>query len=647
MKDRIVEGYLKDFAEKHALPASDEAKAFEHFINYCVISREHPENFDFEDVSIGGGGDYGIDGIAILVNDHLVTSVEEVDFFKKTLRRLDARFLFIQSKTSDKFDSGDIGNFLFGVRTFFNTAAPVAANPQIERLRKLSDHIYNSSIDMDRPPACQLFYASLGVWKDDPVLQERIAAELAYLRQTNLFSDVSFTPMDAEQIKNLYRELRRKLIREITFDKHTILPAIKDVQEAYIGILPATEYLKLISDADSKLQRASFYDNVRDFQGHNPVNREIQRTLENGEEKDKFLLLNNGITVVAESIGKVGSKFTLRDFQIVNGCQTSHVLFRNQNQLDGVYVPIKLIVTGDAEVKSLITKGTNRQTEVKVEAFESLRPFQKELEEFYSTYGKDRSIRLYYERRSRQYDSLPIPEDDIVTLSAQIKCFVAMFLNDPHSTHRYYGELLDAYRSRLFVGNHSPFPYYLSAYAFRVMNALFGKGRLENVPKRFKYHVLMLFRMLVEQTAPPYLNDKRKMDAYCSELMKVLADEESAHRVFARCASIIRTALAKPDYREREADRLRAFTAEITLIAESSPHPATASVERKLGRIKAFTTVRGFGFISVDDSDQEAFVHISSVRTPGIRALSQGQRVEFTLEQTPKGLAAEDVEILL
>ena len=178
MKDRIIEGYLRDFSEKHALRAAEESKAFEHFINYCIISREHPENFDFEDVGVRGSGDYGIDGVAILVNDHLVTSTEEIEFFKKSLRRLDARFLFIQSKMGDKFDSGEIGNFLFGVRTFFNAAAPAAANSQIKRLRALCDYIYNSSIDMDQPPVCQLFYATLGVWKDDPLLQERINAEL-------------------------------------------------------------------------------------------------------------------------------------------------------------------------------------------------------------------------------------------------------------------------------------------------------------------------------------------------------------------------------------------------------------------------------------------------------------------------------------
>ncbi len=458
MKDRIVEGYLKDFAEAHDLRDLDESKLFEHFINHCIVSREHPENFDFETVTVGGLGEVGIDGIAILVNDHLVSSKDEIEFFSKKLRRLDVRFMFIQAKTGDRFDMGEIGNFLFGVRSFFAKDASTPVNDQIARLKEMKEFIYDSSIDMDHNPSCELYYATTGRWTGDLALQERIHAETVALRQTALFSDVVFKPLDAEAVKTLYRELRHKVTREIVFDKHTILPTINDVEEAYIGILPCSEYLKLISDGDGKLQRSVFYDNVRDFQGNNPVNQEIEETLRDAAANDKFVLFNNGITIVAGSLNKVGTRFRLKDFQIVNGCQTSHILFRNSSALQNACVPVKIIVTTDTDVTSAITKGTNRQTQVNVEAFESLNPFQKELEEFYATFGKDRAPRLYYERRSRQYESLAIQQNQIVTIPAQVKCFVGMFLNEPHSTHRYYGELLDASRSRIFYLITHPFP---------------------------------------------------------------------------------------------------------------------------------------------------------------------------------------------
>lgn len=645
MKDRIIEGYLKDFAEAHDLKDVDEPKLFEHFINHCIVSREHPENFDFETVTVGGLGEIGLDGIAILVNDHLVSSKDEIEFFSKKLRRLDVRFLFIQAKTGERFDMGEIGNFLFGVRSFFAQDGSVHVNDQIARLRQMKEFIYDSSIDMDHNPSCELYYATTGRWTDDAILLERIQAETSALRQTVLFSDVVFKPLDGEAVKTLYRELRHKVTREIVFEKHTILPTIKDVDEAYIGILPCSEYVKLISDNEGKLQRSVFYDNVRDFQGNNPVNQEIEETLKDSTENDKFVLLNNGITIVAGSLNKVGTRFRLKDFQIVNGCQTSHILFRNLPVLQNVCVPVKIIVTTDTDVTSAITKGTNRQTQVNIEAFESLNPFQKELEEFYSTFGKDKVPRLYYERRSRQYENLPIQQNHIITIPAQVKCFVGMFLNEPHSTHRYYGELLDANRSRMFLPNHSPFPYFLSGYALSVLHSLFSRALLSQTPRKFRYHMLMLFRVMFEPTPIPYLNDKRRMDAYCLHLLMLLGDETTARRSFSQCAELLNSVLKASPSKGRESDRLRAFTAELIAATSAKVSGATpGAVERKRGRVKDFSAIRGFGFIAVDNG--EVFVHYTGIKGAGYRSLSKGQIVEFVISEGRKGPEAREVEVV-
>jgi hypothetical protein len=69
MKDRIIEAYLKDFREQYCEADLDESLAFERFVNHCLISRHHPDPFDPEDVTVGGRGDLGLDGIGILVND--------------------------------------------------------------------------------------------------------------------------------------------------------------------------------------------------------------------------------------------------------------------------------------------------------------------------------------------------------------------------------------------------------------------------------------------------------------------------------------------------------------------------------------------------------------------------------------------------
>lgn len=484
MRDRIISAYLDDFKIEFGMDGLEEPTAFEHFVNYCVVSRQFPGNFDPEDVSVGGSGDLGLDGLAILVDDNIVQSIEDVDYFKRTLRRLDVDFLFIQTKSSPQFEAAAIGSFFAGVREFFGETLPDGTNDAVHEMHKIKEHIFDSSIDMDRSPTCRLYYATTGVWNGEDLLKSRIRQCEKDLENTGLFSAVEFMSLDAEALKKLHREVHHKITREIVFEKHAILPQIAGVQEAYIGIVPCSEYLRLICDDDGELNRRLFYDNVRDFQGHNPVNREIEATVKDSDTNDRFVLLNNGVTIVALDANKVGATFRLRDFQIVNGCQTSHVLYLNREHLTaGLHVPLKLIVTSDPEVTNQIIQGTNRQTEVRLEAFESLAPFQKRLEEFYLAVGRGAAEPLYYERRSKQYEHLAVAKDRVISLATQINCFMAMFLNEPHSTHRYYGELLDAYRSKLFRDTHSALPYYCSGVALSKLERLFLTGGL---PRRWK-----------------------------------------------------------------------------------------------------------------------------------------------------------------
>jgi hypothetical protein len=246
------------------------------------------------------------------------------------------------------------------------------------------------------------------------------------------------------------------------------------------------------------------------FQGFNRVNSDIKSSIVNSMYNDKFVLLNNGITIVAKSANKVGTYFKISDFQIVNGCQTTHVLYHLKDELNpNTNIPLKLIITDNVEVSNLVIKATNQQTEVKREAFEILSPFHKTLEEFYLSYEKEENKRLYYERRSKQFDDLKIHRNSIISLATQISCFVAMFLNEPHSTSRYYGELLRAYKSRMFQTAHSPFPYYTAGLALHVLDTLFKTGVLEGKYRQFKPHFLMMFRIKTAGEKMPPIKSKK------------------------------------------------------------------------------------------------------------------------------------------
>jgi CspA family cold shock protein len=64
---------------------------------------------------------------------------------------------------------------------------------------------------------------------------------------------------------------------------------------------------------------------------------------------------------------------------------------------------------------------------------------------------------------------------------------------------------------------------------------------------------------------------------------------------------------------------------------------------RVMGTVQWFSRVKGFGFVRPDDQQEDVFVHYSAIRGDGYRNLSEGQRVEFTVEDTPKGPQAVDV----
>ena len=64
------------------------------------------------------------------------------------------------------------------------------------------------------------------------------------------------------------------------------------------------------------------------------------------------------------------------------------------------------------------------------------------------------------------------------------------------------------------------------------------------------------------------------------------------------------------------------------------------------GTVKWFNDAKGFGFISPEDGSADVFAHFSAIVGTGRRDLEENQRVEFDVEQGPKGLQATNIRAL-
>lgn len=325
--------------------------------------------------------------------------------------------------------------------------------------------------------------------------------------------------------------------------------------------------MKLVIDDDGNIVKSVFIDNVRDFQGENPVNVDMSSTLTSGL-LDQFVLRNNGVTIVARDLSVTGQMFTVRDYQVVNGCQTSHVLYANRSSLtDKLYVPVKLIYTDDEEIAQEVIKSTNRQTPIDENDLLALTKFQRDLETYYS--GMQDERRLYYERRSKQYASRDdVERTRIIPVGVQLKVFASMFLDAAHQAGRYQATLLKQVGDRVFKASHRPETYYTAALAFYRFESLLRRGHGDTADLRpFKFHFLSAFRHRFEIRDFPGLEDK-KISAWCDPLNARLADTDLSRQAFEVCADIIRRAAGDRGLEiERDAAKVQTLTEGVRALA--------------------------------------------------------------------------------
>ena len=541
IKDLILRKHFIDFKEAWQIEEKDEAKVFEKFVNYVILSQDDVSTFIgnpeiLDTCCTGGGDDAKIDGIGIKINGQLIGSISDIDEIIAANKKIDVEFFVIQAKERTNFESDAVNTFGVGVRNFFSEAE-LPENDKVKELRKLKDYILSKEAvyrKLNANPSLYIYYVFCGRTPKD---EHTEAIKRLFIKDmessSTYFSNIAFDIVDGDQLVERCKELENDFKVELNI--RDIIPLTVNenalIKKAYAFTCEAKELLKLLSKEDSSLRRSLFNNNVRDYLGNKGgVNSEIENTIKNDPEM--FLMCNNGITIVCSDFIQIKDKLVSIDNpQIVNGCQTSTTIYlqRDIPSLNKVQVLVKLICTEDNTITNKVVRGTNRQNQVLEESFETTKPFHQKLEDYFI--AKAEPIQLFYERRNKQYSAnSTINRYQIVNLRVLTQSFVATFLQCPYLAHRHEAKLLQEFiktesQRRIYLQGHSFYAYYISSLIWYKFEDAFRRKVLTKYDRTYLAHLYYIVMFMTGVYPLTIEASPKDIEKYCSKLEQLLTSE--------------------------------------------------------------------------------------------------------------------------
>lgn len=540
--DRILRSHLKQFSTEQAIESENESTRFEKFVNFAVLQSKIAKRLDVDLVTTGSDDD-GIDGVAVIVNEELVIGAEEAQAaFSGERKNNDVHIVFIQSKTSPSIELGDFLKFKESIVRLIK-AEPYTPDSNVQSdAREALDVIIDNvaKIRNGRPNMHAIYVTAGNNAPQQPHLQALDKAR-EEIESTKCFHDVEIYFRNADFVIGEWVASYSSIEIDIEMLSHAGLPQIEGIEESYLAVIRASEFIdKLLTSNDGNIRSQLFEDNVRHYLGdRNDVNSSIASTIADPQRRSRFPVLNNGITIVSPDVVVRTNKLHVRDPQIVNGCQTSHVLFENRSAIsDDVMVTVKVVEAEDEDVYSDLVRATNSQSKVEGKQFLSLSPMAREIEAYFNTYeGEDG--RLYFERRLRQYVGKNIPALRVIDLDTVARAFAAMYLQRPDLAFKYPKAMYEQLDKQLFADGNKPILYYAGALVIYRIHVLTSSSAITSNARKYKWHVLPLVAAKLAGTNVPSFNSK-KAEAYANKIVSVFRTQsQTVNDVLTSCVDAI------------------------------------------------------------------------------------------------------------
>ncbi|HXW72376.1 MAG TPA: AIPR family protein [Methylocella sp.] len=482
----------------------------------------------------------------MFVDDSYVSSVEEVhDAFSGRRRDAEAVVVFTQSKTSESWDKSEINKFESAINDFLSDNHAYPHSEYMKNCREVFDAVLsNVGKIRDGKPRAQIYFATTARKSEDREILGARAALQASVVDTGLFSDVQVLLTDRDTVVELWKASEGQVEATLRVIGNAAFPTVPGIEEGYVVTVKAKDFIEqVLTDKNERLRQRIFEENVRDFIGlQGEVNAEIADTLKDGLKQKRFGILNNGITIISPDVRVSGLDIFLRDFQIVNGCQTSHVLFEHRgNVTDDATLMLKVVETSDPGVVDDIVRSTNRQAKVEEAQFLATLDAVKALERYFDARGADEEYRLYFERRKNQFSAQENAKAiRIFDIKEIARCVGAMFLDKPDIASRYPNRLTSEMRISVFDKSYQEEIYYVAAYTLYRFKSWLGNKKIDARYYKLRWHIMMAIKYYVCGDSIPQLGSNKILNI-CSDIQKFVSgsDDETAKALKDLCASIV------------------------------------------------------------------------------------------------------------
>lgn len=534
----IIKAQTHQFASDNQLSQLKDHERFENYCIYSIINGAFGETANPLDVWLEGD-EFGIDGVGIFIGNDLYLSTDGLEEALNQPNSPKITFYFIQAKNSSSLDYGDMSKFFDATIGFFE-GSNLASSPAITDAENVKEKIYSKVLKSN--PRLRLIYAYTGSGEMSEPIKKLCDATRSRLDAMSLFSEIELAITGVRELQEGYRSATSSVVGSITITSPITLPEHPSVSQAFLGYVSGDELLQLVEfdtpGAEAKkINPAIFFDNVRDYDENSEINKGIIYQLKAGEG-GSFIFKNNGVTVVAKEMNRTGDRFTLTDFQVVNGCQTSNILHYARESLTNVHIPFRLIVSGAEDFVSGVIVGTNKQNQVKDEQFIALSRLMKDLEEY--SRSQDGELRLYVERRENQYRTGGIERTRIVRTRDIIKSLAAILLFRPHRAARDYRSIRDEFASSLFQDSHSVSLYHAAAYSNYRLDFLSRNKRIPKEDGIYKYFVLETLGRESGITEETIRQSAIKQDKIATKIIGSLSDEDKLVKRFSQVSKTLK-----------------------------------------------------------------------------------------------------------